>query len=196
MATTAKITGLILAGGAGRRMGHRDKGLIDWRGKPLVAHVSDVLRPQVQDLIISCNRHTSRYKDFAPTVVPDIRDRYQGPLAGLEAASTYIPTEYVAVAACDMPLLPPDFVGRLLVGLTESGSVEIAFARDGQRDHYLCALMRRDCLESLSRFLDEGQRSVQAWYRTHSCVAVDFSDCAAAFRNYNLPGDLSETNQP
>ena len=196
MAISPSVTGLILAGGAGRRVGDRDKGLICWRGKPLVAHVADTLRPQVSRLVVSCNRNTSRYREFAPTVLPDHRNGYQGPLAGLEAAATCIMTDYVAVAPCDMPVLPADLVKKLLAALAASDSMHISYAHDGHRDQYLCAVIRRHCLATLCGFLDEGHRAVQAWYRRHSSVVVDFSDCAASFRNYNSLADLSETGTP
>jgi len=196
MDTPAKITGLILAGGAGQRVGHRDKGLIVWRGRPLVAHVAALLRPQVTTLIISCNRNAAKYAEFASTVLPDRRTDYQGPLAGLETAADQILTDYVVMVGCDMPLLPTDLAGRLLHGLAESSAANISYAHDGMRDQYLCAVIRRECLATLGDFLDEGQRAVQAWYREQSCVAVDFSDCTGMFRNYNSLAELSETDTP
>ena len=196
MATSSTITGLILAGGAGRRVGHRDKGLICWRGKPLVAHVADSLRPQVNGLIVSCNRNMWRYREFAPTVLPDRRNGYQGPLAGLEAAAACIATDYVAIAPCDTPLLPSDLVKRLLTALTVSESANISYAHDGHRSQYLCAMIRRHCLTTLGAFLDDDHRAVKAWYRQHACVVVDFSDCATSFRNYNSLAELSGTKTP
>jgi len=196
MGSPANITGLILAGGAGQRVGHRDKGMIVWRELPLVAHVANLLRPQVSDLMISCNRNVGCYRRYAATVLPDRRAEYQGPLAGLEAASEYLLTEYVAVVGCDMPLLPEDLVARLLGGLATASAAGISYAHDGQREQYLCAVIRRECLATLTDFLDEGQRAVQAWYRRQSCVAVDFSDCSDCFRNYNSLADLRETGTP
>ena len=83
MIATEDITGLILAGGAGRRVEGRDKGLIDWQGKPLVQHVALRLRPQVGQLIISCNRNIETYRELADKTVTDSRRDFQGPLAGL-----------------------------------------------------------------------------------------------------------------
>ena len=181
------ITGLILAGGAGRRVGHRDKGLISWQGKPLVAHVYECLSPQVGEVLISCNRNFSRYEEFAAQTVADNRQDYQGPLAGLEAASAYIRTAFLVVVGCDMPLLPPDFVPRLISPLLYSveNPVEISYAHDGVRSQYLCAAMKSECVASLSSFLDEGHRAVKDWYKSRRSTAVDFSDHRSAFRNYN-----------
>ncbi len=187
MAATSNITGLILAGGAGQRVGNRDKGLILLEGKPLIAHVSNRLLPQVGELLISCNRNVSRYKKFAARTVADTRRDFQGPLAGLEAAYPYIETELLVVVACDMPHLPPDLVSRLTAPLVDGGDCapEISYAHDGVREQYLCAAMRRECLTSLAGFLDAGYRAVRDWYKSRDSVTVDFSDHTANFRNYN-----------
>ena len=181
------ITGLILAGGAGRRVDSRDKGLIVWQGKPLIAHVSDRIQPQVGQLLISCNRNFERYQAFATTTVADTRLDYQGPLAGLEAASPLINTELLVVVACDTPLLPADLVQRLISPLCTAGnkSPAVSYAHDGARAQYLCAAMHSKCLSSLGRFLDDGHRTVHHWIQQQHSVAVDFSDQPGSFRNYN-----------
>jgi molybdopterin-guanine dinucleotide biosynthesis protein A len=187
MKDTSNITGLVLAGGAGRRVGRRDKGLIVWRGKPLVAHVCKLMKPQVGHLLISCNRNISRYKEFSEQTISDDRADFQGPLAGLEAASRYIQSEFMVVASCDMPLLPQDFVSRLVLPLDRGirGSPDICYAHDGARAQYLCAAFRRDCLFTLSRFMDDGHRAVHTWYQQHHAIPVDFSDQNSSFRNFN-----------
>ena len=181
------VTGLILAGGAGRRVGKRDKGLISWQGKPLVAHVSNCLKPQVSGLLISCNRNFSRYEEFSTQTVTDNREDFQGPLAGLEAASPFIRTDFLVVVSCDTPHLPKDLVSRLIAPLSEStnDSPEISYVHDGVRAQYLCAAMRHDCLTFVTRYLNEGHRAVKGWYKTRHAVTVDFSDCESSFRNYN-----------
>lgn len=181
------ITGLILAGGAGKRVGHRDKGLISWRGKPFIAHISDALKPQVKDIVISCNRNFRVYEKFCSRTVADKRLDYQGPLAGLEAASGVIRTELLIVVSCDTPGLPPDLSARLIAPLLQryKDSPTISYAHDGLRAQYLCAAMKRTCLTSLPAFLDGGERAVRHWYESHNAVAVDFSDQQACFRNYN-----------
>ncbi len=187
MESISNITGVILAGGAGRRMGHRDKGLIEWGGKLLIAHVSERLKPQVAEIVISCNRNVSRYQEFATRTVKDDRGGFQGPLAGVEAASAYIHTNLLVLVACDMPLLPSDLVARLTAPLTQDtpGSPEISYAHDGIRAQYLCAAMRRACLSTLPDFLNEGHRAVRDWYACRRTIAVDFSDTTEAFKNYN-----------
>lgn len=189
METQHGVTGLILAGGAGRRVGGRDKGLIPWRGKPLVEHVILALENQVakvDTLIISCNRNLDEYQKYNTQLVSDEREGFQGPLAGIEAATPHVNTEFLLLAACDMPLLPADLVARLRRPLIKHpGAADISFAHDGEREQYLCALLRSTCLQGLNAYLAEGQRAVRRWYARHTCVAVDFSDCPGAFRNYN-----------
>lgn len=181
-----KITGLILAGGAGRRTSGRDKGLLPRHGIPLAAQVAERLRPQVGALLISCNRNRERYRAIAPTVVSDLRAGYQGPLAGLEAASAQVITDYLAVVPCDTPELPRDLVSRLAAEL-ERDETQIAYAHDGERAHYLCAVLRSYCLASLPDWLDGGGRAVRHWYQCHQCSVVDFADQAHAFANCNRP---------
>ncbi|MCB1687982.1 MAG: molybdenum cofactor guanylyltransferase [Halioglobus sp.] len=187
MAPANNITALILAGGAGRRVNHQDKGLINWEGKPLVAHVSDALRPQVKEILISCNRNFSRYAEFGSRTVADTRRDFQGPLAGLEAAAAIITTELLVVVSCDTPHIPADLVTRLTAPLLDDtgGATEISYADDGTRAQYLCAGLRSACLASLPAFLDGGQRAVKDWYSSRKAVAVDFSDQHSSFRNYN-----------
>lgn len=179
-------TGLILAGGAGRRVGGQDKGLLNWQGTPLAAQVASRLRPQVGHLLISCNRNRDYYATLGDATVADTRRDFQGPLAGLEAASSSFTEDFIIIAPCDTPLLPSDLAARLLAALSHSNS-DICYAHDGERGQYLCAALRRDILPSLSRFLDEGQRAVRHWYAQHRCNAVDFSDRAECFANYNEP---------
>lgn len=187
MAGVTTISALVLAGGAGRRVGHRDKGLIIWRGKPLIAHVCDSLQPQVEEILISCNRNVASYRSFATRTVTDSRDSYQGPLAGLEAASDIVRSQLLVVVCCDTPLLPHDLVSRLVTPLSKpcEDAPEISYAHDGERAQYLCAAMRTTCLTSLPDFLNNGHRAVREWYRSRHAVAVDFSDHYACFKNFN-----------
>lgn len=181
------VTGLILAGGAGTRVSGADKGLIVWDGKPLIAHVAQRLEKQTGQLLISCNRNLSEYQRLGFTTIEDRRPNFQGPLAGIEAAAAYVDTKYLVVVACDTPLLPTDLVRRLLFPLESSDThgALISYAHDGQRNQYLFAVLDVRCLDSLSGFLERGQRAVKLWYEENPHTVVDFSDRADAFRNYN-----------
>ena len=187
MTPQASTSALILAGGAGRRVDGQDKGLLLWRGKPLVEHVVARLKPQVDNLYISCNRNFEQYRRWADVLIADKRDNYQGPLAGIEAASSRITSDYLIVVACDTPLLPINLVDRLIQPLISDSppSSQIAYAFDGNRDQYLCAAIHSSCLATLPLFLGSGQRAVRHWYKTHNAIAVDLSDEASAFENYN-----------
>ncbi len=187
------ITGLILAGGAGRRVNGRDKGLMLWRNKPLVAYAVERIRPQVATLLISCNRNFDRYQAYADTLVTDSRRDFQGPLAGLEAASSLIETEFMFICACDTPALPRDLVTRLAEPLYRANgrTIGISYAHDGTRDQYLCAVIRSSCLSSLPDYLDSGQRAVHRWFASQRCTAVDCSDSPGSFENYNHGPELA-----
>lgn len=181
------ITGLVLAGGAGRRAGNRDKGTIPWQGEPLIAHVCERLQPQVRNIVISCNRNRDFYQRYAPTTRADLRSDYQGPLAGLEAAQPHIDTEFLLVVPCDMPQLPAELARVLIRPLLESEKVSISFARAQGDNHYLCALLRTSCLSSLTAYLDKGGRAVRHWYAECGALAVDVDACPEAFLNLNQP---------
>ena len=183
----SEITGLILAGGAGRRVDRRDKGLIEWQEKPLVEHVLHRLATQVGQLLISCNRNIPDYKRYGVPTVLDTRMNFQGPLAGLEAASQVLATEFLIVVACDIPLLPLDLVPRLISPLIGNNAdiPELSYAHDGTRGQYLCAAMRRRCLPSLTDYLEQGHRTVHHWYENQKVISVDFSDQKSAFSNFN-----------
>ena len=115
--TRALVTGLVLAGGLGRRMSADgagvDKGLALLGGRPMVAHVIDRLAPQVGTLLINANRNADRYAAFAHPVIPDAIEGYAGPLAGLHAGMRAAATPWIVTAPCDSPFLPEDLVARL-----------------------------------------------------------------------------------
>src|SRR5688572_5092940 len=110
------ITGLILAGGQGRRMGGVDKGLQPFRGKPLVEHVIERFRPQVQELLISAAPAARAYEAYGRVVLDELGE---GPLAGLHAGLAAC-GGLLASAPCDTPLLPDDLVARLRAGLKDA----------------------------------------------------------------------------
>jgi len=109
----ARVTGLVLAGGMGRRMDSRDKGLVPFRGKPMVAHVIERLAPQVGSVLINANRNSEQYEAFGYPVISDEVGGFAGPLAGLHAGMRACTTELIVTAPCDSPFLPLDLVARL-----------------------------------------------------------------------------------
>jgi molybdopterin-guanine dinucleotide biosynthesis protein A len=187
--TRPAITGLVLAGGMGRRMGSVDKGLLELRGRPLVSWVIERLRPQVDHLLVSANQNIERYAACGYPVVQDGIPGYAGPLAGLHAGLTVATTPLVATAPCDSPFLPDDLVFRLLGALTATGA-ELAVARTFEQPHPVFSLCRREVLPSLTRFLADGERKAHRWQATLKVVEVAFDDEAGAFANINTREEL------
>ncbi|MEP4146323.1 MAG: molybdenum cofactor guanylyltransferase MobA [Halioglobus sp.] len=179
------ISGLILAGGAGRRAGGQDKGLLEWNGLPLVEHVYRRIAPQVNEVLISCNRNRERYAALSTVTDLDLRPDYQGPLAGLEAAASAIAHPLLLVVPCDTPLLPDNLVMKLLNALEKAPERSVAYARTRDGGQYLCALIRTECLLSLPEFLDSGQRAVRQWYQQIGAVPVDLEEQTECFLNLN-----------
>lgn len=183
------VTGIVLAGGLGRRMGGVDKGLKELRGKPMVQWVLERLAPQVDDIVINANQNLERYRAFGPRVVSDEIGGFAGPLAGLHAGLKAAKHSLVVTVPCDSPFLPADLVSRLTASL---GSNDLAVAKTGAQPHPVFALVRRHCRESLEAFLAQGGRKIDAWYASLKVVEVNFDDEADAFRNLNTPEELAK----
>jgi len=191
----AAITGIVLAGGQGRRMGGVDKGLVELDGRPLVAHVIARLAPQVGALVINANQNAQRYAALGYPVVPDAVGGFAGPLAGLHAGMTAAATPYVVTAPCDSPFLPHDLVARLAAALDAAGA-GLAAARTFAQPHPVFALVRTSMLPHLAAFLAAGGRKIDAWYATFANVEVAFDDEADAFRNINTAAELAASASP
>ncbi len=191
--TRDAITGIVLAGGLGRRMGADadgdDKGLRPFRGRPMAAHVIERLAPQVGALAVNANRNAQAWRGFGLPVFADRIAGFAGPLAGLHAAMAHATTPWLVTAPCDSPFLPHDLVERLARGLRESGA-RIAVARTGDQPHPVFALVDRSLQAHLEAFLATGRRRIDAWYAPLPVVEVAFDD-EAAFRNINTADDLA-----
>jgi molybdopterin-guanine dinucleotide biosynthesis protein A len=193
------ITGLILAGGRGSRMGGVDKGLQNFNGVPLALHTLLRLQPQVSEVVINANRNLSAYESFGAMVWPDALPDFAGPLAGFLTGLEQAGTEWVVTVPCDTPLFPTDLVARLAEA-AETQDAEIAMAsapeQDGQlRTQPVFCLLRRELLESLVRFTQGGGRKIDAWTAQHRTIAVPFDrpgDDARAFFNANTLAELRD----
>jgi len=190
-AVKARVSGIVLAGGQGSRMGGVDKGLQPFRGKPMVAHVIERLAPQVDELLINANRNPDDYARFGHRVIADEIPGFAGPLAGFERGLAHASSELVATVPCDSPFLPADLIARLRAQL-ESADAELAVARTGEQPHPVFTLMRRDVLPSLQRFLGSGQRKIDRWYGELRVAEVAFDDEADAFLNINTRDELAK----
>jgi len=183
------VTGVILAGGQGRRMGGVDKGLQPLRGRPMVAWVIERFAPQVDEVLINANQNLERYSALGHRVIPDEIRGYAGPLAGLHRGLTEAAHELVATVPCDSPFLPRDLVARLRSAL-ERNAAEIAVARTGNQPHPVFCLCRRSVLPGLAAFLAGGGRKIDAWYANLKVIEVAFDDNPDAFSNVNTQTEL------
>ena len=181
------ISGVILAGGQGRRMGGVDKGLQVLGGKPMIGHVIARLAPQVDEIVINANQNLERYAQFGHPVAPDVTGGFAGPLAGLQAGLQAAKHPLVVTAPCDSPFLPLDLVARLAGAL---GERQLAVARTGDQPHPVFALVRRDLLGHLTAYLASGGRKIDAWYASLEVVEVEFDDEAEGFSNINTREEL------
>ncbi len=188
------VTGIVLAGGMGRRMGTVDKGLVPLAGRPMVAHVLARLAPQVGAILINANQNAGRYAAFGHPVVPDDVGGFAGPLAGLHAGMTRATTPYVVTVPCDSPFLPTDLVARLGAALAAQRA-QLAVAYTGAQPHPVFALVDCGVRGHLADFLGAGGRKIDAWYATLAVAAVPFAD-DAAFRNINTPEELAAAAAP
>jgi len=188
------ITGLILAGGRGSRMGGADKGLQNHRGIPLAMHALMRLAPQVGHMMVNANRNLGAYESFGVPVWPDALPEYPGPLAGFLAGLEHCETPYLVTVPCDTPNFPEDLVQRLGEALTRDGAeIAMAATREGdavQVQPVFC-LMQAALMESLVRFTQSGQRKIDRWTAQHRCVEVVFDDDAAFF-NANTADELRQ----
>lgn len=185
----SSVTGLILAGGKGSRMGGVDKGLQAFRGKRLVDHVYERLAPQVGGIIINANQNQEAYRTFGVRVVSDAISGYAGPLAGMHAGLSVSKRPFLATVPCDSPFLAEDLIARLYARIDETGA-ELAVAKTGDQPHPVFSLMRRGVLDHLADFLKEGGRKIDAWYASLNVVEVAFDDEAEAFSNINTREEL------
>ncbi|MBN3767366.1 molybdenum cofactor guanylyltransferase MobA [Burkholderia sp. Ac-20365] len=193
------ITGLLLAGGRGMRMGGADKGLQTLHGEPLALHVMRRLSPQTGPLLISANRHVERYADlgapFHATVISDTLPDFPGPLAGLLAGLRTARTPFVLSAPCDTPGFPADLADRLATALeANDGSIATVTTTDSQGEtsiHPVFALVRTSLADDLEGFLQAGERKVRTWYARHKAVEVAFPD-ERTFYNINSLQELAD----
>jgi molybdopterin-guanine dinucleotide biosynthesis protein A len=184
-----RITGLILAGGQGRRMGGVDKGLQPLRGRPLVAWVLDRLRPQVTEVLINANQNQAAYARLGCRVIGDEIGGFAGPLAGLHAGLRANVHPFLVTVPCDSPFLPEDLVRRLHAALVAQHA-DLAVAKTGDQAHPVFSLVRESLAGHLGAFLESGGRKIDAWYASLEVVEVSFDDEAEAFANINTRAEL------
>ncbi|HSX94989.1 MAG TPA: molybdenum cofactor guanylyltransferase MobA [Hydrogenophaga sp.] len=201
-----EITGLVLAGGRGSRMGGADKGLQKFNGTPLALHA--LMRLQLQEgqhigeLMINANRNLGAYEAFGVPVWPDTLSDYAGPLAGFLTGLERAETPYLLTVPCDTPRFPLDLAQRLAEAFDDPAT-EIAMASAPEngsepRAQPVFSLVRVELLESLVAFTQAGGRKIDRWTAQHHTVLVPFDrpgDDPLAFFNTNTLDELHALEQ-
>ena len=187
-----EISAVILAGGRGTRMGGADKGLVEYRQRPLIEWVLDAIRPQVSEVLISANRNVDVYAQYGCRVVSDTLPDFPGPLAGVLSAIEAVNTPWLLVTPCDSPHLPANLAQNLL-NAAQAADVPIAVAADPQREHYTTMLVHTRLVNSLRDYLQSGQGAVHVWqqgfYPARAIFARD------NLQNFNTRADLALTDK-
>ncbi|POZ53645.1 molybdenum cofactor guanylyltransferase MobA [Methylovulum psychrotolerans] len=183
------ITGVILAGGLARRMGHQDKGLILFQGQPLVSYAITAMRPVVTELLINANRNIEAYQQFGWPVISDQTDSFDGPLAGILTAMLHSQADTLLVMPCDAPLMQAGHLQRL-VDCRRAQNADVAVAVEGGRWHPVFLAVNTALKTDLQAYLASGQRKVETWLAQYATVTVDFGAQPELFSNVNTMAEL------
>lgn len=184
-----QVSSVILAGGQGKRMRGVDKGLLQIDGCPLIESICCGLKPQVANIMISANRHQDQYAHYGHRVLSDFHTDFQGPLAGIEAAFAVMDTPYLLTYPCDVPQVPADLVTRLLQGIMRH-QASAAYVVWGEQKMPVISLLHYSLKESLSQFIDSGERGVFHWLKGQNAIPVNWSDDYDGFQGANTPQEL------
>ncbi|MBF0622336.1 MAG: molybdenum cofactor guanylyltransferase [Magnetococcales bacterium] len=187
----SQTVGVLLAGGLSRRMSGQEKSLITLAGKPLIVHVYERLKPQVERVVISANSDPDNFSMLEVSVVADHRSGHMGPLAGLESVMLVHKAPWYVTVATDTPFFPKDLVNRLASGLLTETQVSVA--QSGERVHPVVGLWPRAVLPLIQQALDDDQRAIKWWLRDHDHSVVRFQKSDKEmdpFFNINSPDCL------
>ena len=185
----SSVTGIVLAGGRGTRMNGVDKGLVELRGRPIISHIVEKLRPQVDAIVINANRNHQTYQTLTDTsVVADDIDGFLGPLAGMVTGMTACNSRWVLTVPCDSPFLSSNLCEKLM-NAAVAAEAEICVAHDGVRLQPVFALISTNLENNIRRFLSSGGRKIDQWYKSENMATCDFSDEKLMFANVNTPAD-------
>jgi molybdopterin-guanine dinucleotide biosynthesis protein A len=187
------ITGCILAGGQGSRMGGVDKGLVTFQPRTLIEHVISRLQSQVQQILINANRHLDIYSSFGYPVIEDHVELYSGPLAGIERGLFATQTDWVAFVPCDSPFIPLNLVASLAEAVTKQNSL-CAYALTKEGSQPVFCLIHRQLHDDLSETLKAGDKKLLHWLQKHPFSEVLFED-SELFINLNTTKELERYNQ-
>lgn len=196
MIAPSDITGMVLAGGRGSRMGGVDKGLQPFKGQPLALHALHRLQPQVGACMVNANRSLEVYQTFNVPVHEDVLPDYAGPLAGFLTGLTHCPTPWLLTVPCDSPCFPVDLAQRMAATASQHQATIVLAAgpevgKDGAvqvRPQPVFALLHTHVLPSLQAFVQAGGRKIDAWTAQHRPALCRFDlpdDDLQAFSNAN-----------
>jgi molybdopterin-guanine dinucleotide biosynthesis protein A len=189
------LAAVILSGGQGSRMGGQDKGLIVVDGRPMIMNALELVSRFTRSFAISCNRNHSTYSQFKCVMLEDKVSDFQGPLAGIHAALLHYESQneglfsHLMVLPCDTPRLQETLLTKLVLAAQKNPS-SICYLATSDRPQFLHAIIPVQCLASLTRWLEQGERAVYKWYRQHSVVEVEVTDSDGSMRNINTQSDV------
>jgi molybdopterin-guanine dinucleotide biosynthesis protein A len=188
------LTGGVLAGGLGTRLGGTDKGWIEVAGQTLIRRVLDRLQPQVETLIVNANRRCADYARFGWPVVCDATADFPGPLAGISAVLDAACTDWVLFVPIDAARLPDDLAPRLCESVRQNGS-SAAFASTADGPMPVCSLIARALRDDLRTSLTSGERSVLSWLRSQNAASVLYENWPREYWSINTPAELTLCEQ-
>jgi len=182
---SSPITGVVVAGGQGSRVGYQQKALLLFKGKPIIETILDSLSSQVKRIFINANADISRYQVYCSNVFVDAYQGFLGPLAGMHALWQHIESDWAVFVPCDNPSLPNDFVARL-VSVQQQTHKPIVVVNDGERMQPLYLLMHRSMESSLQAVIEKRHLSVHRWVKENDYAEASFADCyPETFKNLN-----------
>lgn len=182
------ITGIVLAGGRGARIGGADKGLLDYQGKPLIAHITEALRPQVSRIIIIANRNPDTYAKYGDQILSDKLPDFAGPLAGIHTGLTATATPYALVVACDMPHLPAT-ISQLMLAALNGHKANLCITRDAKGSQPFPMLVNVEKCKSNLEHAAREHHAVMKWLDTQITEVISLND-ATEVLNINTREDL------
>ncbi len=190
MNSQTKVAGVVLAGGRAMRMNNQDKGLVNFKGRPMLSYAIAALTPIVDCVFINANRNIDQYRQFGWPVISDQSDSFDGPLAGVLSAMIHADADVLVVIPCDSPFIKAEHLQKLLLARDENNA-DVAVAFDGIRLHPVFFAIKTTLQTSLQDYLADGQRKVAGWLERQNLVTVDFSGEPEMFSNINTMTELS-----
>ncbi len=194
MNSQTKVAGVILAGGRARRMNNQDKGLVNFKGRPMVSYAIAALTSVVDQLFINANRNFDQYRQFGWPVISDQTDSFDGPLAGILSAMIHVDADVLLVVPCDSPLIKAEHLQKLLLARAEQDA-DVAVAFDGISLHPVFLAIRTSLQTRLQDYLAGGQRKAADWLAQQNLVQVDFSNEPELFSNINSMAELAKLEE-